>query len=75
MGPAGALLKKLQNHALMDAAVQRAVREAVLAHARSGHPVATCRDGRVVWLTPEEVFQALAEPPTGNSATPPGSGA
>jgi hypothetical protein len=39
-----------------EAALQKAFREAVLAHARAGNPVATWRDGRVVWITPEEVF-------------------
>lgn len=38
------------------AAVRRATRAAVLDHARSGHPVATWRDGRVVWISPEEIL-------------------
>jgi hypothetical protein len=43
----------------MEAALQRAGQEAVLEHARAGHPVATLRDGKVVWLQPEEVFAIL----------------
>ena len=39
---------------------RRAVREAVLMHAKLGHPVATWRDGRVVWLQPAEVLASLA---------------
>ena len=39
-----------------EAALQKAFREAVLAHARAGNPVATWRDGKVVWISPEEVF-------------------
>lgn len=41
---------------LMTAAVAKATREAVLQHARAGQPVATWRDGKVVWLSPEEIF-------------------
>ncbi len=43
-----------------EAAVRRAVREAVLTHAKLGHPVATWRDDRVVWLQPAEVLASLA---------------
>jgi hypothetical protein len=43
------------------AAVRRAVREVVLRHAKLGQPVCTTRDGKVVWLQPEEVFALLAE--------------
>jgi hypothetical protein len=41
-------------------AVQRAVREALLTHARAGNPVCEWRDGRVVWVTPEEIFARFA---------------
>jgi hypothetical protein len=44
----------------MEAAVRRAMRAAVLAHARAGNPVATIRDGKVVWLQPNEVFALFA---------------
>ena len=37
-------------------AIQRAVRTAVWTHARLGHPVAESRNGRVVWLSPEEIL-------------------
>lgn len=37
-------------------ALRRAGREAVLQHARAGHPVATMRDGQVVWIPPEEIL-------------------
>ncbi len=57
------LHRKLRDHDLMDRAVQRAVREAVLTHARAGNPVAAWRDGQVVWVQPEEVFQILAKLP------------
>lgn len=43
-----------------DDAVRQATREAVLMHARLGQPVCTLRDGKVVWLTPQEVFDLFA---------------
>lgn len=38
------------------AAVVEGVRNAVLEHARMGRSVCESRDGKVVWVTPEEVF-------------------
>ena len=39
----------------MDRALARAIRRAVLNHKRTGNPVATWRDGKVVWLEPDEI--------------------
>lgn len=39
----------------MDRALARAVRQALLQHKRIGNPVATWRDGKVVWIAPEEI--------------------
>jgi hypothetical protein len=47
----------------LEAAVQRAVRETVLASAYAGVSVAIWRDGKVVWLTPDEIFKELNAPP------------
>lgn len=44
----------------IEAAVQRAVRAAVLAHARAGNPVSTWRDGQVVWVQPVEILARFA---------------
>jgi hypothetical protein len=44
----------------VEQAVRRAAREALLAHARAGNPVAFWRDGKVVWLQPDEVFRLLS---------------
>ena len=44
----------------ITAAVRTAMREAVLMHARLGQPVCTMRDGKVVWLSPQEVFDLFA---------------
>jgi hypothetical protein len=59
----------LASSALIDAAVRKAMREAVLMHARLGQRVCTWKDGRVVWLSPQEIFDQLAsespaEPPS-----------
>ena len=37
------------------AAMRRAVREALLKHERPGNPIAVWREGRVVWLAPDEI--------------------
>jgi hypothetical protein len=41
-------------------AIQRAhklaARDALLEHARMGRPVCEWRDGKVVWISPEEIF-------------------
>lgn len=43
---------------LIDKALNKAVREAVLQHKRAGNPVAVWRDGKTVWLKPEEITEA-----------------
>jgi hypothetical protein len=44
-----------------EAAIQKAVREAVLMHAHQGRAVPVSRDGKVVWLTPEEILAKFKE--------------
>jgi hypothetical protein len=39
----------------MDRALARAVRQALLQHKRMGNPVAVWRDGKIVWIEPEEI--------------------
>src|SRR5438874_9824558 len=55
------LMKRVADHAANEAAVRRAVQQAVLEHARAGLPVATWKDGKVHWLQPNEVLALLAE--------------
>jgi hypothetical protein len=50
----------LADDALITAAITRGVRLAVLEHARAGRPVATCRDGKVVWISPQEILAQFA---------------
>ncbi len=59
---------RLADHTANEAALQRAGKEAVLDHARAGLPVATWKDGKVVWLQPEEVLAILAKPERNGSA-------
>jgi hypothetical protein len=49
----------LADHKGTEAALRKAGQEAVLDHARAGFPVATWKDGKVVWLQPDEVFALL----------------
>jgi hypothetical protein len=56
------LAELLKDRAAIAAAIQRGIREAVLAHARAGQPVATWRDGKVVWVQPEEIIRRFATP-------------
>jgi len=42
-------------------ALRQAVREALLDHKRAGNPVAIWRDGRVVWIPPEEIPEGAVE--------------
>ena len=44
----------------IDAAIAKAVREAILEHKRAGNPIAVWQDGRVVWIPPDEI--AVDEP-------------
>jgi hypothetical protein len=57
------IAERLADHTLMEAAVRRAVREALLAHARAGNPVASWEDGKVVWIQPDEILARLAQEP------------
>jgi hypothetical protein len=44
-----------EDGALIDKALGKAVREALLRHKRAGNPVATWRNGQVVWIPPEDI--------------------
>jgi hypothetical protein len=47
--------KLLDDREGMDRALGRAVRQAVLQHKRAGNPVAIWREGKVVWVNPDEI--------------------
>lgn len=50
-------------------AIQRGVHDAIRESALLGHPVCVWRDGRVVWLTPEEVLAKVGRIPAATPAT------
>ena len=39
----------------INRAYERAVREALLMHKRAGNPVPIERDGKLIWLQPEDI--------------------
>jgi len=39
----------------IDEAIRKAAREAILAHKREGLPVPVWKDGKTVWIPPEEI--------------------
>lgn len=45
----------LEDHERIDRALGRAVRDALRRHKALRNPVATWRDGKVVWLQPEDI--------------------
>jgi hypothetical protein len=53
--PPRTLEARLRDDRLIEAALRRAVREALLDHKRAGNPVPVWRDGRVVWIAPEDI--------------------
>ncbi len=52
----GRLGEQAALHPAINAAHERANRDALLEHARMGRSVCESRDGQVVWVTPEEIF-------------------
>jgi len=48
---------------LIDEAMNLAVRDAVQLHKEKGLPMVVWRDGKIVWITPEEAEQSLAAIP------------
>jgi hypothetical protein len=44
------------DHARIDEELDATFRDVLLEHARIGRSVCESRDGKVVWITPEEIF-------------------
>lgn len=40
---------------LIDRALQQGVQDALLRHKQLGNPIVVWRDGKIVWLKPEEI--------------------
>lgn len=52
----GKLERMLADNLTIQAALDRATRDALLEHARMGRSVPQSQDGQVVWIPPEEIF-------------------
>ena len=46
---------------LVDAALAAGVREALVRHVQAGLPAVEWRDGRAVWIKPEEIAERIKE--------------
>lgn len=40
---------------LIDSALKKAVQEALVCHKLAGNPIVVWRDGKIVWLKPEDI--------------------
>jgi hypothetical protein len=49
------LTRKLRDARLIQQALARGVREALLRHKQAGNPITVWRDGQVVWIAPEDI--------------------
>jgi hypothetical protein len=54
-GDASTIDEVFANVRLIEKVLQRAVQEALRRHKQTGNPIATWRDGKVVWIPPEEI--------------------
>jgi plasmid stabilization system protein ParE len=50
-----AIAERLAQAKAVEAAIQAAVREALLQHKRAGNPVVGWRDGKIEWVPPEQI--------------------
>jgi hypothetical protein len=53
--PSRSLSDRLRDVRLIEQALVRAVRDALLRHKQAGNPVAEWRDGKIVWIAPEDI--------------------
>jgi hypothetical protein len=47
--------ERINDDAAVLEAMRNAVREALLMHKKLGYPIATWKDGHVVWIEPEDI--------------------
>jgi len=73
--PATLPATQLIDHDRINADLEVAFREIRLEHARLGRPVSETRDGKLVWLSPAEVFASYGLDEHGNppATSPPPS--
>jgi hypothetical protein len=49
----------IDDDGLMTDAIREGVREELLSHAKAGNSVPVSENGKIVWLSPEEIYQRL----------------
>lgn len=54
-GPDIPPVERVRDVARITSALRQAVRKALLEHKRAGNPVPVWRDGKVVWIPPDEI--------------------
>jgi hypothetical protein len=54
-GNGRSIARTLADTALIERTLGKAVREALLRHKRAGNPVASWRNGKAVWIQPEDI--------------------
>jgi hypothetical protein len=60
----------IDDEELMTEAIWQGIREELLSHARAGNSVPVSENGKVVWLSPDEIYRRLGCPvPPGNKAS------
>jgi hypothetical protein len=64
------ILERFADHGRIERALQGAVRQALRRHQEAGYPVATWRDGRVVWVPAEEIPMAAPDEVGGGTIPP-----
>jgi hypothetical protein len=57
------LSELIANSELMTEAIRQGVREELLSQAKAGNSVPVSENGKIVWLSPEEIYQRLGYPP------------
>ena len=57
----------IEDDDLMTEAIRKGIHEALLEHARAGNSVPVSENGKVVWLSPHEIYRRLGY------AVPPGT--
>jgi len=49
----------IADNELITNAIRQGIRDELLAHARAGNAVPISQDGKVVWLSPSEIYRRL----------------
>lgn len=56
------ILKIMNDPERVRKIIQSAINEALLMHKRMGNPVCEMRDGKIVWIQPEDIIIPEVEP-------------